>query len=182
MKKLMTAALFGTLTIGAGTLWADDDDYYERGSSRRAPDVAPVSNELYRSECAACHFAYQPGLLPARSWRYIMGNLADHYGDNAELDPDTVASLLTYLEANAADNAAERRSRRIVGSLAPDEVPLRITELPHLRHEHNEIPRRYLRDERIGSLSNCSACHTRAEEGSYREREISIPGLGRWDD
>ncbi len=32
-------------------------------------DVAPVKNALYLEECGACHFAYQPGLLPSRSWK-----------------------------------------------------------------------------------------------------------------
>ncbi len=31
---------------------------------------------------------------------------------------------------------------------------------------------------RCRSLSNCAACHTRADSGSYAEREIVIPGRG----
>ena len=29
---------------------------------------------------------------------------------------------------------------------------------------------------------NCAACHTKADEGSFREGEIRIPGRGRWGD
>ncbi|HPQ24397.1 MAG TPA: cytochrome C, partial [Gammaproteobacteria bacterium] len=50
-----------------------------------APGVAPVDNPLYLQECGSCHFAYQPGLLPARSWNNLMGGLENHFGENAEL-------------------------------------------------------------------------------------------------
>ncbi|MDH5218993.1 MAG: diheme cytochrome c, partial [Gammaproteobacteria bacterium] len=50
-----------------------------------ARDVAVVTDSLYKEECSACHMAYQPGLLPARSWEKMMDNLADHFGENAEL-------------------------------------------------------------------------------------------------
>jgi mono/diheme cytochrome c family protein len=33
---------------------------------------------LYKQECAACHMAYPPGLLPARSWTRIMSGLDKH--------------------------------------------------------------------------------------------------------
>jgi mono/diheme cytochrome c family protein len=31
-------------------------------------------------------------------------------------------------------------------------------------------------------MSHCNACHQRAEQGSFSEREIVIKGIGRWDD
>jgi hypothetical protein len=34
----------------------------------------------------------------------------------------------------------------------------------------------------VKSFANCNACHTRAAEGSFRERDIRIPGAGKWDD
>jgi hypothetical protein len=33
---------------------------------------------IYKQECAACHLAYPPGLLPARSWSRIMSGLDKH--------------------------------------------------------------------------------------------------------
>ncbi|MCW9089130.1 MAG: diheme cytochrome c, partial [Gammaproteobacteria bacterium] len=60
LKTIPLTAL-AVCTLGANSVLADDD----WGWSRRAPDVAPVKNELYQSECGSCHFAYQPGLLPA---------------------------------------------------------------------------------------------------------------------
>ena len=37
------------------------------GEKKGKKEVAPVSNELYKKECASCHFGYQPGLLPKAS-------------------------------------------------------------------------------------------------------------------
>ncbi|MCW8827702.1 MAG: diheme cytochrome c, partial [Gammaproteobacteria bacterium] len=84
---------------------------------------------------------------------------------------------------NAADNVdGYRRSAKILRSLN-GERPLRITETPYIRYKHNEIPPRVIRNNKdVRSLSNCAACHTRADTGSYAEREIDIPGIGRWED
>lgn len=153
----------------------------QSGSSRRG--VAPVANELYREDCGGCHFAYQPGLLPARSWDRMLGGLADHFGENAELPGDEVKVLRDYLMANAADASDYRRSRKIAGSIMPEEAPLRISATPYFVRKHDELPRRVVQDNPdVRSFSNCSACHTRAEAGSYREGEIRIPRHGRWDD
>ncbi len=40
-----------------------------------------------KQESPACHTAYPPGLLPAASWRRIMGGLDRHYGSDASLEP-----------------------------------------------------------------------------------------------
>ena len=125
--------------------------------------------------------AFQPGFLPARSWKTMMSGLEDHFGDNAELDEADRQAIEIYLMANAADKASERRSRKFMKSIG-DSTPLRITEVRYFRSKHNEVPRRIVKHEKIGSLSNCAACHTKADLGSYAEREIHIPGIGRWED
>jgi hypothetical protein len=40
---------------------------------------------------------------------------------------------------------------------------------------HDEVPAYIWKRKKIGSLANCIACHTRANEGRYGEREIRIP-------
>lgn len=177
-KRILSLTGAASLLLAAGIVMADDD----WGWSRRGPDVAPVNNELYLNECGSCHFAYQPGLLPARSWRKLMGSLADHFGENAELDSETQKQLTDYLTMHAAETSNTRRSAKILRSLGK-ETPLRITEVPYIHYKHREIPMRLIRDNaKVRSLSNCAACHTRADSGSYAEREIVIPGVGRWED
>ncbi|MDH5525696.1 MAG: diheme cytochrome c [Nitrospirota bacterium] len=155
---------------------------YADGGSKKGSSVGVVTNPLYAEECGACHFAYQPGLLPEKSWRNLMGGLADHFGDNAELPPGDQAEITAYLAENAADRVDNKRSARIMRSLAKKgiDAPQRISDIPFIRHEHNEIPRRKLADNpEVKTIANCNACHTRAAEGYYNEHDVVIPGFGR---
>lgn len=171
------------LALTWGLSFGDDDDDGEHSFWKRKPGVAPVTSSLYREECGSCHFAYQPGLLPEQSWIKVMAGLDDHFGDNAELNSDVHQQVLAYLASNSADKANERRSRKILRSISLASAPLRITETPYIKHEHDEIPGRYISgNDKVASLSNCDACHQKAALGSFSEREIDIPGVGRWDD
>lgn len=175
--KNLWPLLAGIALVGTSLAVVGDDD------RRRGPDVAPVSLPLYQQECGSCHFAYPPGLLPARSWAQLMAGLADHFGDNAELADVDRQAIEEYLLAHAADRAPEYRAQKIARSLRPEETPLRITEVAYIVHKHREIPAALITGKpEVGSLSNCNACHRRAASGSFREREIDIPGYGQWDD
>ena len=158
---------------------ADEDEYWER-----TRDVAPIENPLYKQECGSCHMAYPPGLLPARSWEKMMTGLDEHFGENAELDSTTAAKLTRFLVDNSADAMPNyRRSRMITRGLSDESVPLRITELAYFQHEHGKVPARLTTgNSAVKSLSNCNTCHQKAELGSFSEREIRIPGHGKWDD
>ncbi|MEI6558780.1 MAG: cytochrome C [Rhodospirillaceae bacterium] len=122
------------------------------------PDrVAPVSDPLVRKECGECHMAFQPGLLPAGSWRRIMQTLSDHFGDRATLPPDQVALITAYLTANAGEG---------------DPALSRITEQGWWRHEHRKRWTDWLRAEgsvKAKARSDCAACHRDAERGLYED-------------
>ncbi|MDH5436298.1 MAG: diheme cytochrome c [Gammaproteobacteria bacterium] len=148
-----------------------------------ARDVAVVTDSLYKEECSACHMAYQPGLLPARSWEKMMANLADHFGENAELGEKERKAITDYAMKNAADFSNFKRSVKIMRSLSASDVPLRITDTPYIKRKHHELSNRHVKDNpKVKSLSRCDACHTKADTGSYSEREIKVPGFGRWED
>jgi hypothetical protein len=181
----------GVALLGSSMAFSDDDRYEEReehGSFfgkffKKRPDVAPVNNAAYKEECGSCHFAYQPGLLPARSWQKMMGELDNHFEENAELDKPVQEQLTAYLVANAADKSNHKRSVRIMNSLKPDAVPLRISETPYFIRKHDEIPKRMVADNpELGSYSKCKACHANADKGSYDEHDVRIPGFGKWED
>jgi mono/diheme cytochrome c family protein len=170
----------GRMLVLSGAATADDGSNSRRGNGR---DVAPVRHALYAKECGSCHMAYPPGLLPARSWQKLMGNLADHFGDNAELPQEDAATIADYLARNAADRSNDRRSVKIADSLTARQTPLRITQMPYIAAKHREIPPRLVAgNPKVGSLSQCAACHTKAEAGSFSERDINIPGYGRWEE
>jgi hypothetical protein len=119
----------------------------------------------YQQECASCHVAYPPGLLPAASWRRVMGGLSRHYGADASLDAATAAELSSWLAANAG---SLRRAR--------DEPPQdRITQSAWFLRKHDEVPARTWKLPAVKSPSNCVACHARAEQGDFNEHNVRLP-------
>ena len=63
---------------------------------------------------------------------------------------------------------------KIMQSLG-NQAHLRITDIPYIREKHHEISPNVVKRESIGSLSNCSACHTAAENGIYDDDHVIIP-------
>jgi cytochrome c2 len=190
---LLTVGLLSMGSVGIAFGEDDDDERGERGEESerggwmesRAP-LAPVVNATYTQECGSCHMAYQPGLLPPQAWAQIMAPaaLANHYGDDASLTDDLRTEISTYLGANATDLALQRNPHRVSpGGSTPSQALPRITATTDFKRQHDEIPARLgTGNPEVGSFSKCEACHRGAAEGDYNERQISIPGHGRWED
>jgi Dihaem cytochrome c len=124
------------------------------GGSPGASTPTRSSEQAFNDECGACHFAFPPQFLPARSWQAIMAGLDNHFGENASLDADTAKQITDYLVANAAGPGSP-----VLRGLDPQETPLRITETRLWNRIHHEIrPSVYDRPD-IKSKSNCLACH-----------------------
>jgi len=171
----------------SGVSVADDDEHEERrGKTEKSQgqlDVAPVTHEKYKQECGSCHFPYQPGLLPSRSWHALLANLDDHFGENAELSAAVLKELGDYLDKNAAEHASEKRAIGINRSLSAQETPLRLTTTTYFKRKHHEITAKMVQDNpQVKSFSHCETCHTQAAQGSYNEHEVTIPGFGPWKD
>ena len=168
-----------------GLDWDDDDgDHHGKhrkrnrekhhDSDHRSSFIKPVNNSVYKGECGACHFAYQPELLPTASWMKILTNLDDHFGESIELDEDSRKVISNYLKSNGAEYSSAKRAVKIMRSVG-NQVPLRITDISYIREKHHELSSDVLKREAIGSLSNCSACHTTAERGIYEDDNVVIP-------
>ena len=149
-RALLLAAL------GAGSAAHADD-----GARRKVAPLLPK----YQQECASCHVAYPPGMLPAASWRRLLGNLPHHFGVDASLDAPTVDELAAWLGAHAG---TDRRSRE-----APPED--RITRSARFIREHDEVPPAVWKRPAVKSAANCAACHTRADQGDFDEHAVRIP-------
>ncbi|WPE18516.1 diheme cytochrome c [Candidatus Thioglobus autotrophicus] len=183
-KKNVSVILFFVVTFFA--LQSQSDSSIWRYFSGEERGVAAVNNDLYQEECGACHFTYQPGLLPARSWDRLMSNkeLTDHFGEDIAFDDQaSVNSLTSYLIKNAADNSSYKRSRKIMRSLGSIDTPLRITDTPYIIRKHREIPDKLITQKEVGSIANCSACHQNADTGSFDDDNVRIPNTGfrGWD-
>jgi diheme cytochrome c len=164
MASLM---LFG---LPSGPAWGEHrgEPREERGEGKRTSRLPAQPNAAWQQECASCHVAYPPGLLPQASWRRIMAGLDQHFGENAGLPPQTVAEISAFLAKNAAD------AGRPAAEGAP--APLRVTETPWFRREHGEVGAAVWKRKAVGSPANCAACHRQAEQGVFNEHGVRIPG------
>ena len=134
--------------------WAD---------SREMPASAMLP--VYKQECAACHMAYPPGMLPASSWSRMMTRLDQHYGTDASLDAAMVRQIGTWLEAHAGTYKRVRE--------APHQD--RITQSAWFERKHRDVEPAVWKRAAVGSRANCMACHTRAEQGDFDDDRVRIP-------
>ena len=151
-RSLLLATSLGLLALSAAQ--ADGG----RGMPRNMPAA-------YTAECAACHTAYTPGLLPARSWQRIMTGLDKHYGTDASLDPATVQQLSSWLQANAGTY------KRVTEEPPQD----RITRSVWFARKHDDIAPAVWKHASVKSAANCGACHTGADKGQYDDDNIRFP-------
>lgn len=121
----------------------------------------------YQQECAACHIAYPPGMLPAASWQHLMGSLQQHYGTDASLDEASLREIGGWLQVHAG-------TYKRVSEAPPQD---RITKSAWFLRKHNarEVRPEVWKRPAVGSASNCAACHTQAADGRFSERDIKIP-------
>ena len=183
--KFKSAALLAGLLCLSGAAWAEESLLEAMVTPFRQKEVVPVDNKTYKDECGSCHFAYQPGLLPTKSWEKLLTEkaLSEHFGENAELDKDTLKIIYDYTIANAADKSYHKRSRKIAIATENIEAPLRITEVRYIKRKHHEIPEKMIKGNKdVKSLSYCDACHTQAGKGVFDADTVKIPNYPDWDD
>lgn len=131
-------------------------------SGRAMPRNVPAA---YTQECAACHTAYPPGLLPAASWNRVMQGLDRHYGTDASLDPTTVRQLNQWLLAHAG-------TYKRVNEEPPED---RLTRSAWFERKHRKIEPATWKLASVKSAANCAACHTGADEGRFDDHDLRMP-------
>lgn len=133
----------------------------------------PITDPKTQQECSACHIAFPPQMLPARSWQALMDNLGQHFGEDASLAEAERKAITDYLRANAADGAGTRNAGFLIKGIAAADTPLRITETPYWKRKHREVSAAAFANPKVKSPANCGACHTGAARGTFAE-----PGEG----
>lgn len=131
-------------------------------SGRRMPSDMP---KAYGPECGACHTAYPPGLLPARSWQRVMDGLARHYGTDASLDPKTVQEIAGWLQAHAGTY------KRVTEEPPQD----RITRSAWFERKHRKVEPAVWQLPSVKSAANCAACHGDADRGRFDDDALRYP-------
>jgi nitrate/TMAO reductase-like tetraheme cytochrome c subunit len=147
-----------------GSLWAIALVMVLIAHEAMAGNVSAAQNRHWKAECGSCHTAYPPQLLPASAWRGIMSGLDKHFGTDASLDADSVAEIGAFLEQHAGTTRRARGART-----------LRVTESAWFQRKHGEISPTVWTLPAVKSPANCAACHTTADQGDFRERNIRIP-------
>ena len=154
-------------------------------SISRQKEFNPVKNDTYQEECGSCHFAYPPGLLPSQSWKKLLDAkaLENHFGENAELDADTLKEIRDFALENAADKSYYKRARKIAKATENGEAPLRITEIRYIKRKHHDIPEKMIKGNKdVKSLSYCDRCHTEAKNAVFDAETVRIPNYPDWQD
>jgi mono/diheme cytochrome c family protein len=119
----------------------------------------------YTAECAACHTAYPPGMLPASSWQRIMKGLDRHYGTDASLDAKTVAEIGQWLQTHAG-------TYKRVAEAPPQD---RLTQSAWFERKHRKIEAAVWQLPSVKSAANCAACHTGTEQGFFDDDHLQRP-------
>ena len=128
--------------------------------------IEPVTDQIAKEECNACHFAFPAMMLPQVSWKKILENLENHFGEDASLDSQTRQTIGEYLLSRSGD-AGSTPSKFILG-LDNGNPPIRITETEYWIKKHLHISEEKLQSRLAGLKANCAVCHLRAVNGIYR--------------
>jgi hypothetical protein len=128
---------------------------------------------VYAENCSDCHGVYSPTLLPAESWKKLMGTLDDHFGEDASLDPETTDQITAYLVEHSAGSVETKPSA--VFMLASGSEPTRITASPFWVKTHGYIPKEVFTVKPVFFRGNCFACHQDAESGWFYPGNVEVP-------
>jgi len=172
LQKLIAAAGIGLSLYAPVYLLAVRDNPLT--APHQAAVDYPKAHPLFAKECAACHTLYPPSLLPENSWRTLMTNLEEHFGDDASLDAADTRSILDYLVANAAEHSTSEASVKLSASMPKQDI-IAITQTPFWKRTHRTIAPEVFARETVKSRANCKACHGNVERGLLEDTDITIP-------
>ncbi|HKJ61147.1 MAG TPA: hypothetical protein VKA94_04020, partial [Hyphomicrobiales bacterium] len=111
--------------------------------------------------------------LPRASWAELMAGLQNHFGENADLDAATKASISAYLQENAAETYDTKPAN--VFRHVDAQKPFTITASPYWVRHHRHVPDRIFTAKAVGGRNNCEACHADARSGRFYPGSIEIP-------
>jgi len=124
----------------------------EIGTVDVVPDRYQLGQELYLENCASCHIAIPPAVLPSPTWQRVLQD-SQHYGVNIKplVDPGRLI-VWQYLQVFSRPQLKDE-----------EEIPYRISESRYFKalHPQVKLPRPL-------ELSSCAGCHVKANEYNFR--------------
>lgn len=141
----------------------------ERAKAGGGHFFPPVADTLTAEECGSCHLAYPAAMLPAASWEKMMGNLQQHFGEDASLEAQSRVNITRYLTEGAGDRGGRSYGRKLLKGVSAASAPQRITTLPKWEKEHRKITPQKWASADVRSKANCAACHKDAERGYFED-------------
>ncbi len=137
-------------------------------------------NASWQEACGECHLAFHPSLLPQRSWQRLFDEQAEHFGEDLFLEPEQITGLLAYANTHAAEQGETEAAWLINRAIVPQQRPLRITETRYWKRKHDDFPEAVWQREDVLSRTNCGACHHDAEQATFQDGAMAIPGQRWW--
>ncbi|HKK05090.1 MAG TPA: cytochrome b/b6 domain-containing protein [Gammaproteobacteria bacterium] len=134
-----------------------------------------ADDTTWRTECGSCHLAYQPGLLPARSWRRMLAGQHDHFGEDLALDSTTLHTVEVFLTRHGAERGETEPAWYVAHTTPAREVPLRITRTAYWRGKHGGLDPGVWSRPGVHGKADCAACHLDAAAGTFRDGAMRIP-------
>lgn len=128
---------------------------------------------LFVNECASCHTLYPPSLLPKQSWVKLMGDLSNHFGDDASLELADNRSILEYLLEHSAESSKQEMSVKMMQTLQNRDI-IAITQTPFWKRTHRHVPSEAFQGDLVKSRANCKACHSDVEQGLIEDNAIKL--------
>lgn len=134
-----------------------------------------LMSPVFENECGSCHITFPPYLLPKKSWVLMMGDLENHFGDDASIDAADNLSILAFLTKNSAENSTHQASLGILRNFKDDTIA--ITKTSFWERKHRDIEDSVFTSAEVKSKANCKACHIDIQNGLLENDLISTKHL-----
>lgn len=124
----------------------------ESGTVEEIPARYKLGKELYLENCASCHVALPPEVLPTETWRRLLLEPEQHYGQQLKpLIGPTLLVMWEYLQTFSRSQAQK------------EQLPYRVSESRFFKALHPRVKF----TEKV-SLGSCVSCHPGVGQSNYR--------------
>ncbi|WP_297600123.1 cytochrome C [Helicobacter sp. UBA3407] len=111
-------------------------------------------------------------MSPKLAWDSMMGDLENHFVDDANLEEETRARIVTFLEKYASDIVDTKFTQQ------KESQQIAITKTPYWEIAHRKMNPKIFTTEAIKSKANCQTCHKDAESRILLKMQRSFQSLG----